>query len=65
MVAFLEKFKDKNINLTKIESYINQKGLTFYVEFDGHKNDKDIKEMIQSCEGIKVIGSFVNETLGQ
>jgi chorismate mutase/prephenate dehydratase len=62
LVTFLEEFKQANINLTKLESHIIKKDLTFYVEFEGHKDDEDIAKIL-SHNDIKVLGSYVDESI--
>jgi chorismate mutase/prephenate dehydratase len=62
LVRFLEEFNAKNINLTKIESHIIQQELTFYIEFNGHQNDKTIQDIFAKYNNeIKFLGSYVRE----
>jgi len=63
LVSFLEEFKERNINLTKIESHILKGELIFYIEFNGHKNDPLVKEILeQFSDKIKFLGSYVRES---
>jgi chorismate mutase/prephenate dehydratase len=58
---FLQKFKNQNINLTKIESRpdINDKKFNywFYIEFEGDINNKNIKDILQD-KRIKFLGCY-------
>lgn len=58
-------FQKENINLTKIESRPSKKGLgkyLFFVDFEGHKDDKIIQDIIseisQNTYFLKVLGSY-------
>ncbi len=63
LVRFLEEFNKRNINLTKIESHIIKQELIFYIEFNGHKDDKNINEIIDIYKDeIKFLGSYLRET---
>ena len=60
LVKFLEEFNSRDINLTKIESHTIKQQLTFYLEFNGHKDDKDVKEIFNKYKKeIKFLGSYV------
>ncbi|MBD3840313.1 MAG: chorismate mutase [Campylobacterales bacterium] len=62
LVRFLKDFDEANINLTKIESHIIQNELIFYIEFDGHKEDHNVKNILQKNENqIKFLGSYIKE----
>ena len=66
LVNFLKDFQNRNINLTKIESRpTKDKGdLTrwFYIDFEGHKDDKVIQEILQKYNNIiKWLGSYVKD----
>jgi chorismate mutase/prephenate dehydratase len=62
LVGFLEEFNKKSINLLKIESHIIKQELIFYIEFNGHKNDTDIKSIFEKYnQEIKFLGSYVRE----
>ncbi len=64
LVDFLLDFKEKNIDLTKIKSHIVGGVSIFFLEFSGHKNDKDIQEIFQKHkESIKFLGSYVKEAI--
>lgn len=61
----LAEFANRRINLTKIESRPTKEvpwEYYFYVDFDGHKNDKKIRELIRILEKktifIKILGSY-------
>lgn len=58
-------FQKNNINLTKIESRPSKKGLgkyLFFVDFNGHRNDDIIKNIIDQIKDktyfLKVLGSY-------
>ena len=58
-------FQKNDINLTKIESRPSKKGLgkyLFFVDFDGHKDDDLIKDIIEEIGDntyfLKVLGSY-------
>ncbi len=62
LVKFLDDFYKAGINLTKIESHIIKQDLTFYIEFNGHKDDKNIQSILQKHkEQVKVLGSYVRQ----
>lgn len=61
-------FADKKINLTKIESRPSKEKLgryRFYLDFDGHREDDLIKNIISTIVpkvgSLKIIGSYPNE----
>jgi chorismate mutase/prephenate dehydratase len=63
LVKFLEEFNKRDINLTKIESHIIKQELIFYIEFNGHQNDKTIQEIFDHYNNeIKFLGSYIRET---
>jgi len=63
LVEFLNDFEIAKINLTKIKSHIVKGQSIFFIEFNGHKDDKDIKKIIaKHKDGIKVLGSYVKES---
>ena len=63
LVKFLEEFNKVNINLTKIESHIIKQELVFYIEFNGHQNDKPVKKIFKKYKKeIKFLGSYVRES---
>jgi len=62
LVRFLNDFDGENINLTKIKSHIVEGISTFFIDFDGHKDDETIKEIFEKHEkSIKFLGSYVKE----
>jgi len=61
----LKTFKEKNINLTRIESRPTKKQLgeySFYIDFEGYKEDKDVKTALVKLEKMssffKILGSY-------
>ena len=62
LVDFLNDFKELTIDLTKIKSHIVDGVSIFFIEFDGHKNDKKIQKIFtKHQESIKFLGSYVKE----
>lgn len=63
LFRFLKDFDEANINLTKIESHIIHNELIFYIEFEGHKEDFEVKNiLLKHQDKIKFLGSYVRET---
>jgi len=63
LVEFLNDFEEAKINLTKIKSHIVGGDSIFFIEFNGHKDDSEIKKIIEKHRSsIKVLGSYVKET---
>jgi len=63
LVEFLNDFEKASINLTKIKSHIVEGESIFFIEFNGHKDDEAIAQIIQKHkDSIKVLGSYVKET---
>jgi len=63
LVKFLEDFYKADINLTKIESHMIKQELIFYIEFNGHKDDKNVKMILTKHKNqIKVLGSYIRST---
>ncbi len=63
LVEFLNDFEAAHINLTKIKSHIVDGDSIFFIEFNGHKDDPQIKAIIKKHkDAIKVLGSYVKET---
>jgi chorismate mutase/prephenate dehydratase len=59
----LKKFKDRNINLLKIESRPNKDdtfNTWFYIDFEGHIDDKKVAEVIEE-ENMIWLGSYLKE----
>lgn len=62
LVEFLTDFNEVGINLTKIKSHIVEGHSIFFIDFDGHKDDENVKKILQKYENsIKVLGSYVKE----
>ena len=62
LVGFLNDFERCEVNLTKIKSHIVEGESIFFIEFNGHKDDAHIVEiMARNKEVIKVLGSYVKE----
>jgi len=62
LIDFLQKFKEKNINLYKIKSHITKGISNFFIEFDGHYLDESIIEIFTDYKNnIKIIGSYKKE----
>lgn len=66
LVRFLQSFEDENVNITKIESRpVKDKGFqaVFYLDFEGHIDDKNVQRVIEKNRGIneiKWLGSYVS-----
>lgn len=65
LYSILEEFANRKINLTKIESRPTKEKpweYNFYVDFEGHINNKVIKEAVESIKKkaafIKMLGSY-------
>ena len=70
LYRIIEKFHKNNVNLTKIESRptkANTWEYNFYVDFEGHKNDSKIYEMLEKIKQeslfMKVLGSYPSAKL--
>ncbi len=62
LVDFLLDFKAHNIDLTKIKSHIVGGHSIFFLEFNGHKNDSDIENILNKYrDEIKFLGSYIKE----
>lgn len=59
---FLSDFNDAGINLTKIKSHIVEGNSIFFIDFDGHKDDENVKAVLDKHkDDVKVLGSYVKE----
>jgi chorismate mutase / prephenate dehydratase len=62
LIDFLNDFKESKINLNKIKSHIVKGVSTFFIEFEGHKNDSNIRNILNKHhKHIKVLGSYKKE----
>ena len=62
LVEFLSDFNKAGINLTKIKSHIVEGDSIFFIDFDGHKDDENVKNILQKYSTtVKVLGSYVKE----
>ena len=62
LIDFLNDFKEAKINLSKIKSHIVKGISTFFIEFEGHKSDSNIKKVLNKHNRhIKVLGSYKKE----
>lgn len=62
LVEFLTDFDKAKINLTKIKSHIVEGVSIFFIDFSGHKEDDNVKEIFKKHnESIKFLGSYVKE----
>ncbi len=62
LVRFLNDFDEAGINLTKIKSHIVGGVSTFFIDFNGHKNDENVSTIFEKHkESIKFLGSYVRE----
>ncbi len=62
LVKFLMDFDKEGINLTKIKSHIVKGDSIFFIDFDGHKDDENVKKILEKHKTyIKVLGSYVKE----
>lgn len=59
LIRFLNNFKKAKISLNKIKSHIVNGISTFFIEFDGHRNNKNVQKIItKNSKYIKVLGSY-------
>lgn len=65
LYAFLKELSDRHINLSKVESRPTRHKpweYNFYLDFDGHRLDQNVSEMLPLLEGhtlfLKVLGSY-------
>ena len=62
LVEFLTDFDKSGLNLTKIKSHIVEGNSIFFIDFDGHRDDANVKEVLtKHAESIKYLGSYVKE----
>lgn len=62
LVEFLTDFNAAGINLTKIKSHIVEGNSIFFIDFDGHQEDENVKPVLEKHKDtIKVLGSYVKE----
>ena len=62
LAEFLSDFNNANINLTKIKSHIVEGVSTFFIEFNAHKDEEEVKKIFTKYEKeIKFLGSYVRE----
>ena len=62
LVRFLNDFDEAGINLTKIKSHIVGGISTFFIDFNGHREDDNVKKIFNAhSENIKFLGSYVRE----
>jgi len=65
LVQFLQSFDSEKVNITKIESRpVKKSGFqaVFYLDFEGHIDDENVKRVLKANEGIneiKWLGSYV------
>jgi len=60
---FLNYFEEAGVNLTKIKSHIVEGDSIFFIEFNGHQEDANVKPILEKLKNeIKVLGSYVKET---
>jgi chorismate mutase/prephenate dehydratase len=59
---FLGDFNDAGINLTKIKSHIVEGNSIFFIDFDGHKDNENVKQALEKHkDSVKILGSYVKE----
>jgi len=62
LVRFLNDFDEAGINLTKIKSHIVGGVSTFFIDFNGHKDDEKVAKIFEKHKNsIKFLGSYVRE----
>lgn len=62
LIEFLNDFKNYKINLNKIKSHIVKGISTFFIEFEGNKNNKNVKKVLKKhSKYIKILGSYPKE----
>ena len=70
LFRIIENFHKNNVNLTKIESRPTKENTweyNFYVDFEGHKNNPKIADMLGKINGetlfLKILGSYPSAKL--
>jgi len=64
LVDFLTDFDKAGIDLTKIKSHIVEGVSIFFIDFNGHKDDDNVKTIFDKHgESIKFLGSYVKDYL--
>jgi len=62
LVEFLTDFNEAGINFTKIKSHIVQGNSIFFIDFDGHQDDENVKPVLDKHKDtVKILGSYVKE----
>ncbi|RXJ91223.1 chorismate mutase [Arcobacter sp. CECT 8983] len=62
LVEFLTDFNNSGINLTKIKSHIVEGNSIFFIDFDGHQLDDNVKDVLEKHKDtVKILGSYVKE----
>lgn len=62
LVRFLNDFDNARINLTKIKSHIVEGNSIFFIDFDGHKDDENVKIVLEKHKNsVKILGSYIKE----
>jgi len=62
LVEFLTDFDNAKINLTKIKSHIVEGDSIFFIDFNAHKDDENVKPIFEKyANSIKFLGSYVRE----
>lgn len=62
LVKFLQAFDSAKINLTKIKSHIVGGISTFFIEFNAHQNEEEVRKIFNEYKNeIKSLGSYVRE----
>ncbi|NVJ52374.1 MAG: chorismate mutase [Campylobacteraceae bacterium] len=62
LVEFLTDFNNSEINLTKIKSHIVEGNSIFFIDFDGHQLDDNVKDVLEKHKDtVKILGSYVKE----
>ena len=66
LVKFLQEFDEAGINLSKIESRPSNTdeafSYWFYIDFDGHIEDENVKKILEKHNDIKLLGSYTRSS---